>query len=329
MPAYKDKDRGTWYVKYSAVDPITGKRRQILKRGFRTKRDALDYEASQRNAEVPSSITFEELSRRYFDYRDASLKTRAGQEKSLDHVSFMDKQVNQITKNDLMGWYLDLSKKNWTASSKNQLLTLVKSIFRHGSDFYELKNPAVVLKRFKKEKSDLQVWTPEQFKQFEETVDLTVYRTYFYFLYWTGCRKSEALQIRYDDFDGDRVHIRGTKTPTSDRWLLLNPKLLGALKRLRDASSAESPYLFGGKSPLPVSTIDAAWKRYLYRSKVTPIRIHDLRHSFASNAIASGANIVAVSKYLGHANVGITMQVYAHLLEKTEADMVERMEKLM
>lgn len=328
MPAYKDKNR-TWFVKFNQRDPLTGERKQVLKRGFATKRDALDYEAKQRNIDAPSSVTFRELSRKYFDYRDASLKTRTSQEKSLDHVTFLDDRISAITKSTLMDWYMDLTRKNWTAGSKNQLLTLVKSIFKYGQDFYDLPNPSVVLKRFKKEKTDLQVWTPEEFSRFEKTVDLTRYRLYFVFLYWTGVRKSEAVGIRYDDFDGDRVHIKGTKTPTSDRWILLSPSLLARLNPLFEVCSKDEPFIFGGSEPLKISTVDAVWRRYVYRCGVKPIRIHDLRHSFASNAIASGANIVAVSKYLGHANVGITMEVYAHLLEKSETDLVQKMDMLM
>lgn len=55
---------------------------------------------------------------------------------------------------------------------------------------------------------------------------------------------------------------------------------------------------------------------------IKKIRVHDLRHSHATNLINGGANIVAVSRRLGHADISMTLKVYTHLLKKTEEDLV-------
>lgn len=329
MPAYKDKDRGTWYVKYQSRDPLTGQRKQVLKRGFRTRRDALDYEAKQRHTDAPSMITFGELAEKYFDYRDASLRTRSKQERSLQTVSFYDWRISDISKAVLMDWYMELSRSDMKNSSKNIRLTLVKSVFKYGQEFYDLPNPSVSLKRFKNDVKEMQVWTPEEFNQFISVIPHTRYVLLFTFMYWTGVRKAEAYNLRYDDFEGNRVHIRGTKTAGSDRWITIPDALRARLEPIFEVCSEDEPFIFGGENPLSETTPDGIFKRYTKIAGVKPIRIHDLRHSFASNAIASGANILAVSKYLGHSSPNLTMRTYAHLLEKTETDLVDRLEKLM
>ena len=58
------------------------------------------------------------------------------------------------------------------------------------------------------------------------------------------------------------------------------------------------------------------------------VTIHGLRHSFATNAISNGCNIIAVSKHLGHSKIDITLNTYSHLLEQTDAEMLNIIEKL-
>lgn len=326
MAVYKDQKRGTWYVKYSVPDAITGKRKQALKRGFQTKREALEFESKQRLSKDPrSDITFEELSERYFDYRKQKPQTRQKQTVILQMYTDFRKPVAKLTKGDLMEWYLWLDRTDLKPVTKNLVLTIVKSIFKYGADFYDLPNPSAPLRRFKMPKKEMQTWTPEQFDQFIRCVDLNHFKNLFIFLYMTGCRRGEALGLRYDDFDGVRCHIRGTKTDTSDRWIILPDALRARLEPVLAQCSKTRPFVFGGENRLADATVTRCWARSIKEAGVPRIRIHDLRHSFASNAIASGANIVAVSKYLGHASINITMSTYAHLLEQSESDLVERM----
>ena len=323
MPAYKDDKRGTWYVKYS----VDGK--QKLKRGFKTKREALAFEAKQKTAPVTESgMTFEDLAESYYKYRSPKESTREHQTAMLmKHVPFYGSGCDSLSKADLMKWYLALDAADLKPSGKNLVLTVVKSVFKYGEDFYDLPNPAKGLKRFKVPKSDFSVWTPEEFDRFIRCVEMVHYRNLFLFLYMTGCRKSEAVGLRYDDIDRNRCHIRGTKTDTSDRWVILPDAVMSAIQPVLAQSSEERPFVFGGEESLKLTTIQWYFSKAVKESGVTPIRIHDLRHSFASNAIAAGCNIVAVSKYLGHSNINITLSVYAHLLQQTETDMIEKLNK--
>lgn len=80
---------------------------------------------------------------------------------------------------------------------------------------------------------------------------------------------------------------------------------------------------FGGQFPLATSTIHRVFTQGIKDSGVKKIRVHDLRHSHATNLINKGANIVAVSKRLGHSDTSMTLRVYTHLLEETEEELLK------
>ena len=82
-------------------------------------------------------------------------------------------------------------------------------------------------------------------------------------------------------------------------------------------------WLFGDYRPISRDRVDYAFKYGITRSGVKKIRIHDLRHSHATYLINKGANIVAVSKRLGHKSINTTLSTYAHLMEDAENQIVE------
>lgn len=339
MPAYKDQKRGTWYIKYSYTDRITGKRKQVLKRGFQTKREALAWEMKQRSSEVTStSMTFSELSAKFYDYRKQKDRTIENQSNMLRaHFPYCDDPVDQINKTKMMEWYIDLTDGHLSPGTANLVLTVVKSIFAFGAQFYELPNPASSLKRMRAQKRKYETWSVQEFNSFIDGVQGDLYKALFTFMYWTGCRKGEAMGLQYTDFKNGSVHIhqqmtaRGMsdlKTETSERTIKLTDTVMSAIQPFLEACSEERPFVFGGEAPPAQSTVQKHFERGITRSRVKHIRIHDLRHSFATNAICSGASIVAVSKYLGHSNISITLDTYTHLLEKADDEMIGIMNNL-
>lgn len=339
MPAYKDTQRGTWYIKYSYTDRITGKRKQVLKRGFETKRTAVQWEAEQRASDQsPTSLTFRALALRYYEYNKPKQKTINDQIAMMEHhFTLIDEPVDQITKQKVMDWYIEFTSKDLTVGTMNLVITVVKSVFTFGSKYYDLPNPALSLKRLKAKKRKYDTWTVEEFNRFIQAEESPLYTAAFTFLYWTGVRKGEMRGLQYTDFKDGTVHIHqqmtasglsSLKTETSERTLKLTDPVQAVLRPFLEACDDSRPFVFGGESPLPVVTLYDHFMASIEKSGVKRIRIHDLRHSFATNAICSGASIVAVSKYLGHSSITITLNTYTHLLEKTDDEMIEIMNDL-
>ena len=91
---------------------------------------------------------------------------------------------------------------------------------------------------------------------------------------------------------------------------------------------SDSWFIFGGDSPLAENSITRHKDKAVKLSGVRRIRLHDFRHSHASNLIADGVNIVAVSKRLGHKDISITLNTYNHLFEKNNEELIKKTGKI-
>lgn len=349
MPVYKDEQRGTWYARISTQDPVTGKRTEKKRRGFRTRREAVAWEAEQRTGPFsgPCGLTFRQLDDLFIEYKSPrKASTRAQERFRVDHYcgAFADLPVQKITKQILLSWFLDFQAMPVSVSVKNHVIGVVRSALRFGHEVYGLPDESSVLRKIRKEqkREEMATWTPAQFATFLEAVPAGPYREFFRFLYWTGCRRGEALALRRADFDeqAHTVHIwhqiknfsagfMPLKTDTSDRVLSLPDALWAHLGPLVAQCTDDRPFVFGGDRSLAITSVARQWAAGIAASGVPAIRLHDLRHSFATNAIGSGANIVAVSKYMGHATIQQKLATYTHLLQTADRDLVQKIGSMM
>jgi integrase len=133
----------------------------------------------------------------------------------------------------------------------------------------------------------------------------------FRLLLLTGCRLGEIQTLQWKFITGDGMELPDTKTgarriplPQAARAVLSTlPRLPG------------NPYVIAGKMPGKHATdLQHPWRRIRERAGLTGVRIHDLRHTYASNAVSSGMPIQMVGRLLGHTQLQTTMR-YAHLAD--------------
>ncbi|SMP34295.1 site-specific integrase [Shimia sagamensis] len=133
----------------------------------------------------------------------------------------------------------------------------------------------------------------------------------FRLLILTGCRLSEIQKLEWSF-----ITDRGMELPDSKTGARLIPlpqaarAILSALPRVSD-----NPYVIAGKSPKGFATdLQKPWRRIRKHAGLEDVRIHDLRHTYASNAVSSGMPIQMVGRLLGHTQLQTTMR-YAHLAD--------------
>src|SRR5260370_34637932 len=138
----------------------------------------------------------------------------------------------------------------------------------------------------------------------------------------TGAREGETLTVKLADFELQagmwRKPYDTTKTGEA-HGLPLSADVVTMLKRMK--AEAQSDLLFPG---LPEAALRYAWQSIRKRAGIPGVRLHDLRHSFASVAVSNGVDLYTVGKLLGHKSVQTT-QRYAHLsveAQKLAADKV-------
>jgi integrase len=125
----------------------------------------------------------------------------------------------------------------------------------------------------------------------------------------TGCRKNEILALRWEEVDFERGCLRLAETKTGARMVPLAAAALALLAELPRAGAFVMP---SAKGSGHYTGLQKDWERIRERAGLPGLRLHDLRHSFASFAVASGETLFLTGKVLGHRQ-SRTTEAYAHL----------------
>ena len=127
----------------------------------------------------------------------------------------------------------------------------------------------------------------------------------------TGCRRNEILSLRWEDVHLDVNELRLRDSKTGPRAVPLSPAAERVLIGLPRA--AGNPWVIAGRRPgARLSDFNSHWYRVRSRAGLEDVRLHDLRHSFASRALALGESLPMIGKLLGHTKIQTTAR-YAHL----------------
>ena len=137
----------------------------------------------------------------------------------------------------------------------------------------------------------------------------------------TGCRFGEIASLEWDWIRDRRIHLPDSKSGPRTVWLSSAARaVIDAIPRY----SADCPYLFPARPPTrPVDNIGYQWDRIRDEAELPGLRLHDLRHSWASTAAMNGVDMVTIAKLLGHALVETTER-YVHLSDRSVADAADR-----
>jgi integrase len=139
----------------------------------------------------------------------------------------------------------------------------------------------------------------------------------------TGCRKSEVLTLRWRDVDFDRSCLRLPDSKTGARVIPLGTSAIELLETLLRVMG--NPYVFpGSKEADHFVGLPKIWARIRKDAGLDDVRVHDLRHSFASVGALGGDSLLMIGKLLGHQHTETTAR-YAHLTDdplKAAADRI-------
>ena len=157
----------------------------------------------------------------------------------------------------------------------------------------------------------------EEIDRLHDTLDRLVDKRPYYrqqadivrLLLLTGCRRGEIVELKWSEVDGDVLRLAETKTGSRTVWLNEPARaILAAQPR------TGSPYVFPAPNDpaRPRSRNLSLWRGARKEAGIEDVRLHDLRHTVASQAVARGVALSTVAKMLGHANPIMTLR-YAHV----------------
>ena len=317
MAAYKDEERGTWYVSFYYED-WTGAKKRKVKRGFRTKKEALNFEAEyKRTAKADMDMTMGEFVEVYFRDKSQSLKDRSIKNKR-DTMNaqllpyFKDRPMNSITPAEIIQWQNTIIEKGYSDDYLKTIQNQMTALFNHAKNIYNLAdNPCDKVKRMgKTSKKKMKFWTIEEYRQFMTGIEPeSKYYVLFELLFWTGAREGEALSITPADIDFERnlLHINKTyyrmhgedvitspKTEESNRTIsipeFLKKEIQDYISRLYELPEDERIF------PMVHEAVQHKLKQVVQKTGVKKIRVHDIRHSHAAFLINKGVQPLMINE---------------------------------
>lgn len=351
MAVYKDGDK--WRVIYRYTN-WQGERKQTQKRGFKTKREALQWEREvMQKSESKLDMTFAS----FFEIYEADKKKRVKENtwESKSHIIrtkilpyFGNRKIAEIEPKDVIAWQsklLGYQGENGEVYSPTYLKTIhsqLSAIFNHVVRFYHLpSNPAQKAGTMGcEEHKEMLFWTKEEYLKFADVM-MDKPRSYYAFemLYWCGVRVGELLALTPADFDFQRqtVTINKSYQRLKGRDVITSPKTIKSnrvIKMPEFLCEEMQDYIRMLYEVGANERIFQITKSYLHHEMdrgakeagVKRIRIHDLRHSHISLLIEMGFSALAIADRVGHESIDITYR-YAHLFPNKQTEMANQLDR--
>lgn len=352
MPAYKEKNNKSWCAKFRYKD-YDGSVKSITKRGFATKREALQWEIDFKAKQADSlNMSFGSFLDVYKEDRKPRLKASTFDTKvSIIETRilpyFAEMKMSEIDTIRVMRWQNKLLKyrnpktnKGFSPSYLKTIHNQLSAILNHAVRYYGLKeNPARIVGNMGREETvEIGFWTKEQYLKFSEVMmEWPMAYCLFQILYWCGLRRGEVLALTREDFDLDKGSLRinktfhrkhgkdiitSPKTPKSNREISIPEFLRQELEVYfhMNYQLAPTDRIF----PVTAAYITHNLKKGTDKADLPRIRVHDLRHSHVSLLINMGFSAVAIAQRMGHESIDITYR-YAHLFPSVQTEIANKL----
>lgn len=265
---------------------------------------------------------------------------------------FKDYHIDKISVKDIQDWKIYMEEKNLSIKTKQRAFTFFSSIVNYAIKIeYLEKNPLIKIGNFRDSlniKTEMKIYTPQEFKKFitsakefaeekerlKNSLSEWNYYVFFNIAFYTGLRKGEIHALKWSDIEGAYLkvsrsiaqRIKGEDSETapknrsSIRTLQIPLPLIEILNEHKQRQKLLHNFTddFRICSSVSDTTIQRKKKKYSEKAGLSPIRIHDFRHTHASLLANNNINIQEVARRLGHARIEVTWNTYCHLYPKEE-----------
>ncbi len=231
--------------------------------------------------------------------------------------------VSQVARKDILAFQFGLSGMPTVA---NRCVDILVKMFNM-AELWEMRppgrNPCRSVPRYKVAPRKERFLTSGELARLGRTLDIAPAKRLasrhsaaaIRLLVLTGCRRNEIMGLAWDDLDFEAGEMRFADSKTGARIVPMPPAaaaVLAALPRV-----AGNPWVFPGrKKGTHQTNINDAWDRIRRHADLDGVRLHDLRHSFASRALALGESLSMIGELLGHRKIDTTAR-YAHLARES------------
>ncbi len=277
-----------------------------------------------RPAEIAADTPFEDVADAVFrrqsrHWKPGTLDVNRRYLKNQILPRFRGQPIGAITSADVQQWFASLSS---TPAAADRAAPVLSVIMREAESLGfrpEGSNPCGNIRRYRRRGR-------ERFLSREETRRLGaalkahdghVLAAVVKLLALTGCRKSEILTLQWHDFRDGHLFLRDGKTGPRTVWLS------SAARAVLDGLPRNGVWVFPGKNGTgPAQGLRQFWQGLRHEAGLQDVRLHDLRHSYASLALQAGETILTIGRLLGHRKPDTTLK-YVHLADESVRDAVD------
>lgn len=340
------KPRAGYYLRkdglYEKVVRIDGKRVAFRSKDWRE----IDKKMLAYKKEVNEGPFFKEIAEEWMEQHFPTLapNTLRGYKAAYNRIlhEFGKKRIRLITTSNINGFLQDLASFLYGQKTVTNHLLVIRLIFDYACAHDILENnpagnakvPKGLAKTTRRFPSDAEL------KAVKEGVNAT-FGLFPFFILYTGCRRGEALALRWGDIDFENKEITinkslyynprpAIKAPKSDkgiRTIILLDRLSDVLEPLK-GKPEELVFHKNGKY-MENMKVQRLLDQYNVETG-TQVKPHELRHGFATMLFEAGVDAKSTQYFLGHAQISTTMDIYTHLREQRKrqvADMLNEYDK--
>lgn len=256
---------------------------------------------------------------------------------------FKHSNLRQLSPSDIMKFQNEKLKKNYAGEYLKKMHSVLSAILNYAIKYYDLeKNVANVVGNFEKESNKRdKYWNVDEFNEFIKPIqDIRAY-VFFSILFYTGMRKGECRALLWSDYSGVKQEIKvtktdykgnvtTTKTKAGKRTITIPKHLCDLIDEYKIWYQINHIYqddfvIFGEvTNSYSESTIDRWYYKARELSDVQIIKIHEIRHSHASDLINRlNANPYDIAHRLGHSDVHEVFNRYGHMYPNKQRSLAD------
>ncbi|MDE0713584.1 MAG: tyrosine-type recombinase/integrase [Gammaproteobacteria bacterium] len=250
-------------------------------------------------------------------------------------------KVSAVEKDDILSFQYGLRD---TPTTANRALDILKKMFGL-AELWEMipsgGSPCMSVRRYRRDAEPERFLTSAELASLGRTLDIAPAEGLATFhataairlLVLTGCRRNEILELHWEDVDFDAGEFRLRDSKSGPRMVPMPPAAAEVFLELKRALGTEdmktpkgkktrsrfrnSPWVFPGvRTNSHMVNLKASWQRIRAHAGLEDVRLHDLRHTYASRGLSLGEGLPMIGRLLGHRDIGSTAR-YAHLARES------------
>ena len=234
---------------------------------------------------------------------------------------FEGRQIADITRDDVQRWFRSLRATPVAADRSAPILSVIMRQAEAYGYRPEDSNPCSGIKRYRRRGRERFLSGDDLHRLGRvlnrHAADRPLQVAAIRLLLVTGCRKGEVLSLKWSFYREGKLFLPDSKTGPRTVWLS------SSARRVLDSVPRRGSWVFPGeRRDGPVSSLDPFWNAVRAEANLRDVRLHDLRHTYASVALMNGETVLTIGKLLGHDDPATTLK-YIHLSEAAVRDAVK------